>query len=355
MTPGWTTATRFAVSISRILSIAVKAIVRPPSMPVAPPDSPDPAPRGTTGTRNSVARRSSSDTWAVSVGSATAPGRPGVRYAVSSNRYDSRSPGSVSSRIPGRRDAMAWRKGVSMATVSVTAEVYGAVIRRRWGSMAAMARPPIVAAALTLAVVALLLPAATPAAKAASTLRVDATYVSVLKLGWTSRAVYVDSKATVRNRSGAADRPARVQHDRRPAWRDLAPAGPGRRLDRGRHDQRPDDQRAAGQVARRRCDDARPHPLRRDASKQPDRLELAVRQGQRRHGPVPLAAVGEQARRLRPAEPRRPVRDRQQHVRAGHGRRRSQAGRRHDRGSRRVHAGRPVADVPGDATCATSR
>jgi hypothetical protein len=69
--------------------------------------------------------------------------------------------------------------------------------------MAAMARPSIVAAALTLAVVALLFPAATPAAKAASTLRVDATYVSVLKLGWTSRAVYVDSKATVRNRSGA--------------------------------------------------------------------------------------------------------------------------------------------------------
>ena len=67
-----------------------------------------------------------------------------------------------------------------------------------------MARPPMVAAALTLAVVALLLPAAAPAARAASTLKVDATYVSILKLNWTNRAIYVDSKATVRNTSGAA-------------------------------------------------------------------------------------------------------------------------------------------------------
>jgi hypothetical protein len=70
--------------------------------------------------------------------------------------------------------------------------------------MARMARPSIVAAALTLAVVALLLPAAVPSARAASTLKVDATYVSILKLAWTSRAVYVDSTATVRNTSGAA-------------------------------------------------------------------------------------------------------------------------------------------------------
>ena len=51
MTPGWTTATRFSRSISRIRSIAVKAMVRPPSMPAAPPDRPVPAPRGTIGTR----------------------------------------------------------------------------------------------------------------------------------------------------------------------------------------------------------------------------------------------------------------------------------------------------------------
>ena len=67
-----------------------------------------------------------------------------------------------------------------------------------------MARPSIVAAALALAVVALLLPAAAPSARAASTLKVDATYVSILKLAWVSRAVYVDSTATVRNVSGAS-------------------------------------------------------------------------------------------------------------------------------------------------------
>jgi len=91
-----------------------------------------------------------------------------------------------------------------MATVSVTGEVYGAVGRRSWGSMAGMARPSVVAAALTLAVVALLLPAAAATARAASTLKVDATYVSILKLAWVSRAIYVDSTATVRNVSGAA-------------------------------------------------------------------------------------------------------------------------------------------------------
>ena len=44
MIPGWTTATRFSRSISRIRSIAVKTMVSPPSMPAAPPDSPVPGP-----------------------------------------------------------------------------------------------------------------------------------------------------------------------------------------------------------------------------------------------------------------------------------------------------------------------
>ena len=76
MTPGWTTATRFSRSISRIRSIAVKAMVRPPSIPAAPPDRPVPAPRGTIGTRSSAAIRTSSATSAVVVGKTTAPGRP---------------------------------------------------------------------------------------------------------------------------------------------------------------------------------------------------------------------------------------------------------------------------------------
>ena len=59
--------------------MAVKAIVRPPSIPEAPPDSPVPAPRGTIGTRSSPAIRTSSTTCAVVVGNATARGRPAWR------------------------------------------------------------------------------------------------------------------------------------------------------------------------------------------------------------------------------------------------------------------------------------
>ena len=70
--------------------------------------------------------------------------------------------------------------------------------------MARMARPTIVAAAMTLAVVTLLFPAAAPPTRAASSVNLEATYDTVLKLAWTSRAVYVDSRATVKNTSGAA-------------------------------------------------------------------------------------------------------------------------------------------------------
>ena len=57
---------------------------------------------------------------------------------------------------------------------------------------------------MTLAVVTLLLPAAAPPAQAASSVNLEATYDTVLKLAWTSRAVYVDSRATITNTSGAA-------------------------------------------------------------------------------------------------------------------------------------------------------
>ena len=223
MTPGWTTATRLSRSISRIRSIAVKAIVRAPSMPVAPPDRPVPAPRGTTGTRNSVASRSSSDTWAVSVGSATARGRPGWRWAVSSWRYDSRSIGSLSRRRPGRRDSMARRNGSAGASSWVTGEVYGAATRGGWGSMARMARPSIIAAALTLAVVALLLPAAAPNASAASSLRLDATYDSYLEAGVDQPGDLCRFHRDGRQRVRRRHRPHRVQHDRRQARCDAAP------------------------------------------------------------------------------------------------------------------------------------
>ena len=67
-------------------AVAVNAMVRAPSIPAAPPDRPVPAPRGTIGTPNSPQRRTSSATWRVSVGRATAHGSPVWRYAVSSRR-----------------------------------------------------------------------------------------------------------------------------------------------------------------------------------------------------------------------------------------------------------------------------
>ena len=79
MIPGWTIATRFGRSISMIASMRVNAIVSAPSIPAEPPDRPVPAPRGTMGTRSSAAIRTSSWTWAVVVGRATAPGRPPFR------------------------------------------------------------------------------------------------------------------------------------------------------------------------------------------------------------------------------------------------------------------------------------
>jgi hypothetical protein len=74
--PGWVTTHTFAASISMMVAMRVNAIVSAPSMPAAPPLSPLPAPRGTTGMRNSVARRMSCETSAVVVGSATASGSP---------------------------------------------------------------------------------------------------------------------------------------------------------------------------------------------------------------------------------------------------------------------------------------
>ena len=76
MMPGWVTTQRFALSISRIAFMRVIAIVRAPSIPAAPPLSPEPAPRGTMGMRCCAARRISPDTSAVFAGSATASGRP---------------------------------------------------------------------------------------------------------------------------------------------------------------------------------------------------------------------------------------------------------------------------------------
>ncbi len=65
VTPGSTTATWFSVSISRMRAIRSKASRIPSATGTAAPDSPVPLPRATTGTRCSVASRSTSATSSV--------------------------------------------------------------------------------------------------------------------------------------------------------------------------------------------------------------------------------------------------------------------------------------------------
>ena len=95
----------------------VRATVSAPSMPAEPPESPLPAPRGTTGTRCLVATRMIVATSSVDDGSATASGSPGSKCAVSSRRYDSRSPSSVRSRSSGALARRSSRNAVTAAMV----------------------------------------------------------------------------------------------------------------------------------------------------------------------------------------------------------------------------------------------
>ena len=65
----------------RISRIRSSDSTMPPSTAVEPPDSPEPAPRGTTGTSCAGAQRSTACTSSVQVARTTASGQPGVRVA----------------------------------------------------------------------------------------------------------------------------------------------------------------------------------------------------------------------------------------------------------------------------------
>ena len=75
-TPGWATATRDTGSIADLAHPLEADSTMPPSTAVAPPDSPEPAPRGTTGTRCAAAQRTAAWTSAVQVARTTARGLP---------------------------------------------------------------------------------------------------------------------------------------------------------------------------------------------------------------------------------------------------------------------------------------
>ena len=112
---------------------------------------------------------------------------------------------------------------------------------------------------------------------------------------------------------GRADRPGRAQHHRARLGSMRPPAGHGRRHAVP----------ATSATRRSSCRSAascRPaaragaRPLRGAAPGRPHRLELDVHQGERDPRPVSLAALGQPPDRVRPAEPRRPVRDPDQPV-----------------------------------------
>ena len=267
MMPGWTTATRFSRSISRIRSIAVKAMVRPPSMPAAPPDRPVPAPRGTIGTPSSPRSATSSATSAVSsggrrrgagpacevgrlvepvglavdrLGQQPEPGQPGARSPSTSGSSADRRVGGHGGQLPGQGSG--WSGRAAPASASRAAPGGAGAIRGRLadgptpaGPLAAdWRRPPCRS-----------LPDRGPAPAGRSRHRaglgrtgracaLDATYDAYLRLVWAPRAIYVDSRRDDPQHLRRPDRPGRAQHDRRAPRRDAARPRDRRRRARSR-------------------------------------------------------------------------------------------------------------------------
>ncbi|OLT09769.1 hypothetical protein BJF78_06050 [Pseudonocardia sp. CNS-139] len=83
-TPGCTTASRSAGSISTIARIRSVESTTHPSTALAPPDRPVPAPRGTSGRRCRAQARTTSATSAVLRGRTTAAARPCGAHSASS-------------------------------------------------------------------------------------------------------------------------------------------------------------------------------------------------------------------------------------------------------------------------------
>jgi hypothetical protein len=87
MTPASTTAYRSATLTSVILVIFSSESTMQPVVALAPPDSPEPAPRGTTGTWNEQAVRTVATTSSRQVANTTAAGRPYGAHSASSCAY----------------------------------------------------------------------------------------------------------------------------------------------------------------------------------------------------------------------------------------------------------------------------
>src|SRR6478735_10538100 len=115
-TPASTTAYRSAGSTSRILVIRSSERTRHPAVALAPPDSPVPAPRGTTGTPCAAAMRTAVDTSSTEVAKTTAAGSANSAHSASSWLQRSRVSGSVTTVPTGRAaNRSATMAGVVMA------------------------------------------------------------------------------------------------------------------------------------------------------------------------------------------------------------------------------------------------
>ena len=98
--PGSTTATRLSVSISTARIRSVDSTM-PPSTASAPPDRPEPAPRGTTGMPCALAQRMVTCTCSAVSARTAASGVPAVASWVQSKRYFSRASGAVTTTPSG--------------------------------------------------------------------------------------------------------------------------------------------------------------------------------------------------------------------------------------------------------------
>ena len=88
--------------ISKISFIRSSERTTHPSTALAPPDSPEPAPRGTTGTPCAEAALRTAETSTVDLASTTASGLPAVNPGAWSLRYDASRSGSRTTSSPAR-------------------------------------------------------------------------------------------------------------------------------------------------------------------------------------------------------------------------------------------------------------
>ena len=112
-TPGSTTASSSASEISRMRFMRERSRTIAPGLAIAPPASPVPAPRGTTGVPVAWAMRMTACTWSTDVACTTAIGGCGLRQPERSSRVASSTLGSVETDAP----RASWRRATTVCGI----------------------------------------------------------------------------------------------------------------------------------------------------------------------------------------------------------------------------------------------